>query len=68
MGGYAGIPGHDEPHKLHGSMNAWQECMRIHTNCLDLRKLGKSAYDQQLGNIECVFRIMHLHMYIYREI
>jgi len=25
--GYEGIPGHDELHKLRGSMNAWQECM-----------------------------------------
>jgi len=25
---YQGIPGHDVLHKLHGSMNAWQEYMR----------------------------------------
>jgi len=25
--GYEGIPGHDEPHKLRGSMRARQECM-----------------------------------------
>ena len=31
-----GIPDDDEPHKLHGSMNALQECVRIHTNCVDL--------------------------------
>jgi len=34
--GYAGIPGHDELHKLRGSMNAWKECMRNHTNCVGL--------------------------------
>jgi len=26
--GYEVISGHDEPHKLHGSMKAWQECVR----------------------------------------
>ena len=26
--GYEGKPGHDEPHKLHRSMKAWQECVR----------------------------------------
>lgn len=25
---YEGIPGHDEPYKLRGSMNVWQECVR----------------------------------------
>ena len=34
--GYDGIPGHDEPHQLRGSINAWQECMRNHTNYVDL--------------------------------
>jgi len=33
--GYEGIPGHDEPHKLRGSINAWQECMRNNTNYMD---------------------------------
>jgi len=28
VGGYEGIPGQDKPHKLHGSMNAWQGCAR----------------------------------------
>jgi len=41
--GYGWIPGHDEPHKLRGSMNVWKECMRNHTNCVVLRQLGKSA-------------------------
>jgi hypothetical protein len=58
MRGYDRIPGHDEPHKLHGSMNAWEEYVRIHTNCVDLQKLGNSAYDQELGKIECVFHIL----------
>jgi len=29
-----------------------------HTYCVDLRKLGKNDWDQELGNIECVFRIL----------
>jgi len=29
-----------------------------HTNCVDLRKLSKSASEQDLGKIECVFHIM----------
>jgi len=28
------------------------------TYCVDLRKLSKSAWDQELGKIECVFRIL----------
>jgi len=34
--GSDGLPVHDEPHKLHGSMHTWQECVRNHTNCVDL--------------------------------
>jgi len=56
--GFERIPGHDEPHKLRGSMNAWQECVRNHKNCVDLWKLGKSVWDQKLGKIECGFHIM----------
>jgi len=26
--GSAGIPSHDDQHKLHGSVNTWQECVR----------------------------------------
>jgi len=33
-------------------------CVRIHTTGMDHRKLGKSARDHELGEIECVFRIM----------
>jgi len=55
---YDGIPGHDEPHKLCGSMNAWKQCMRNHTNCVGLWKLGRSAWDQELGKIVCVFCTM----------
>ena len=58
MRGYEGVPSHDEAHKLRESMNAWEECVTIHTNCVDLQKLGKSVYDQKLGKIECVFCIM----------
>jgi len=36
VSGYEGLPGHNEPHKLRGSMNTWQEWVRNHTNCLDL--------------------------------
>jgi len=39
--GYEGLPGHDERHILRGSMNAWQQCVRIHTNCLDLRSSAR---------------------------
>jgi len=56
--GYQRIPSHDEPHILQGSMNAWQECLRNHTNCIDLWKLGKSVWDQELGKKECGFCIM----------
>jgi len=55
---YKGIPGHDELHKWCGSTNTWQECVMTHTNCVDLLKLSKSAWDQELGKIECVFCIM----------
>jgi len=41
--GYEGIPGHDEQQKLRGSMNTCEECVTIHTNCMDPRKLGKSS-------------------------
>jgi hypothetical protein len=41
--GYERIPGRDDLHKFRGSMNAWQEFVRNHTNCVDLRTLGKSA-------------------------
>jgi len=56
--GYEETPGHDEPHILRGSMNAWQKCVRNHTNCVDLWKLGHSSRHQGLGKIECVFGIM----------
>ena len=52
------LPGGDEPHKLHGSMKARQECLRNHTHCVDLWKLGKSAWDQELRKIQCVFRCL----------
>jgi len=39
-------------------MNAWQDFLRIHRNCVDLSKLGKSAWDQELWKIQCVFRCM----------
>jgi len=29
--------------------------MMNHTHCIDLQKLGKSASDQELGKIKCVF-------------
>jgi len=32
--------------------------VRNHTNGVDLQQLGKSAWDQQLGKIDCVFCIM----------
>jgi len=54
---YEGIPGHDEPHKSRGSMNAWQMCVSNHTKCMDISKLSKCAWDQELGQIQCVFRI-----------
>jgi len=53
---YDSLLRHDEPHKLHVSMNAWQEWMRIHTDWVDLRKLGKSAWDKELGKIVCIIR------------
>jgi len=34
--GYEGISSHDEEHKLRRSMNAWEQCVRIHINCVDL--------------------------------
>jgi len=37
-----GTSGHDESLELLESMNTWQECMKIRTNCVDLRTLGKS--------------------------
>jgi len=55
---YAEIPAHDEPHKLCGSMNAWQERVRNHTDCMDLWKLGKGGWDQALGKKECIVHIM----------
>jgi len=36
-------------------MKAQQECLRNHTNCVDLWKLGKSAWDQELWKIQCAF-------------
>ena len=36
----------------------WYPAMRNHTNCVDLWKLSKTAWDQELGKIVCVFRIM----------
>jgi len=56
--GSEGIPNQNEPHKLCGSMNAWQECVRNHTNCLDLWNLGKDVWNQELGQKECAFPIM----------
>ena len=56
--GYEGIPSYDEQHKLGGSMSAWQECIMNLTNCVDLWKLGKSVWRQELGKRECVFCIM----------
>jgi len=41
-----------------GSMNAWQVCVRNHRNCVDPWKLGKGAWDQEMGKKECVFCIM----------
>ena len=55
---YEGIPGHDEPHILRVSMNAGPKCVRKHPDCVDLCQLSKSALVQELGKIECVFRIM----------
>jgi len=55
---YEGIPSRDDLHKLHESMNTWQECMRNHTKDVDLSKLGKRAWHKELGKIGCVFHIM----------
>jgi len=49
------LPCCKEPHKLHGSIKARQECLMNHTSCMDLWKLGKSAWDQELWKIQCVF-------------
>jgi hypothetical protein len=56
--GYNRIPGHDEPHIVCESMNTSQGCMTMHRDCMDVRLINKSPYDQELGKIECVFRIM----------
>ena len=57
--GYEGLSGHDEPHTLCGSMNAWQECVRNHTKCVDLWKLHNSAWGStQIAWIyECSARV-----------
>ena len=39
--GYEGIPGHDEPPKLRGSMNVRQEGEKIITNCMDLQSSAR---------------------------
>jgi len=36
--------------------------VRNRTNCVDLWKLGKSAWEQELGKINCVFRIMRWYL------
>jgi len=52
------IPGYDEPHILCGSMNTWQECIRIHMNSVDLQKLSQSVWNKELGKIKCALHIM----------
>jgi len=49
---------HEELHKLCISMKARQECMRNHTQCVDLLKLHKGECDQQLGKKECDYSCM----------
>jgi hypothetical protein len=56
VGGYEGISAHDEPHNFGRSMKDWQPCVGI--NSVDLRKLHRSVYDQELGKTECVFDIL----------
>jgi len=52
------LPDHEKPHKLRVSVKAQQQCMMSYTNCIDVWKLGRSAWDQELGNIECTFHIV----------
>jgi len=56
--GYEGVPSHEERHKSGGSIKARQESVRDYPNCVNLPKLGKSEWDQELGKVECVFLIM----------
>jgi len=52
------VPSHGEPQKLCGSMKAWQVWVKNYTNCVNVEKLHKSVWDQELGKIHCVFHIM----------
>jgi len=53
VSGYEGIPGYDELHKLHGSINNWQEYMR--------RRGGKDrvciSYNEMMSVHPGVFQI-----------
>jgi hypothetical protein len=59
-----GILGHDEPHKMRWSINAWQECRRNHRNCMDLHTLGKGWWDQVLENKQCDNSMMFMYLEI----
>jgi len=37
--------------------------VRNHTNCVDLWKLGMRVWDQEMGKIDCVFRMMRWCLY-----
>jgi len=68
--GYEGIPGHDEPHKLCGSMKAPQECVKP--------RAGKDwvciLYNEMMSIYPGVYqiytpcRLVHLCMYIYGDL
>jgi len=68
--GYEGIPGHDEPHKLRGSMKAPQECVKP--------RAGKDwvciLYNEMMSIYPGVYqiytpcRLVHLCMYIYGDL
>jgi len=60
--GYELVASHDSLHTLCGSMHAWEDCMRNHTNCVDLWRLGMSAWDEEQRKILCEFHIMRWYI------
>ena len=58
VGRYVVILGYNEQHEFRRYINPWQLCVRNFTNCMDLDKLTKSVWEQNLGKIRCVLCIM----------
>jgi len=62
--GYDRVPGCEKPYKVCGSMNCRQECVRTNRRCVDLSRLGKSVWDQEVLHNEMMSIYARVSQYI----